>query len=112
LLGDFQDDYGSSYRISAVEWLHMPNARYRVVDWFPSRRYLIAQNDEHNKNAPGKWTRIDWVTLDGMAPYTWAFCLSAYDAPTREAAEATAIARPETPRTGCNGFPFSRMRRP
>ena len=73
---------------------------------------LIAQNDSANAYAPGLWTRIDWVRLDGMAPYTWAFCLTAYDAPTRAAAEATPPADRATPRTGCNGYPFSRMRRP
>jgi hypothetical protein len=37
--------------------------------------------------------------------------LSAYQAPTADSAEATRIARPDTPRTGCNGYPFSRMQR-
>lgn len=78
----------------------------------PARRYLIAWNDSSNATAPGLWTRIDWIPLSGMPPYAWAFCLSAYEAPSRAAAEATAIARPDTPRTGCNGYPFSRMRRP
>jgi hypothetical protein len=82
------------------------------VAWNSARQYLIAQNDSANASAPGLWTRIDWVTLADMAPYNWAFCLSAYEAPTRAAAEAVTIANRETPRTGCNGYPFSRMRRP
>ncbi|CAN5907988.1 hypothetical protein BH11GEM2_BH11GEM2_35000 [soil metagenome] len=56
------------------------------------------------------WSRIDWIRLE-MAPYEWAFCLSAYAAPTQEAALATTTARRDAPRTGCNGHPFSRMRR-
>lgn len=111
LLGAFEDDYGSSFQISDTEWVHLPNARHRIVSWVPEKQYLIAQNDKVNKSAPGLWTRIDWILLPGMAPYTWAFCLSAYEAPTREAAEATTIARQDAPRNGCNGFPFSRMRR-
>jgi SSS family solute:Na+ symporter len=111
LLGEFQDDYGSAFRISATEWVHLPRSRYHIVIWDTAGQYLIARNDEANSSAPGLWTRIDWVALPGMAPYTWAFCMSAYEAPSREAAEATSIARRETPKTGCNGFPFSRMRR-
>ena len=37
--------------------------------------------------------------------------LTAYEAPTADSAEATRTARPETPRTGCNGYPYSRMKR-
>jgi len=111
LLGEFQDDYGSRFRISPTEWVHLPRSRYHIVLWDPAGQYLIARNDDANSSAGGLWTRIDWVAIPGMAPYTWAFCMSAYEAPTRQAAEATNIARRETPRTGCNGFPFSRMRR-
>ena len=82
-----------------------------MVRWDAAGQYLIARNDSTNSHAPGKWTRIDWVELPGMAPYTWAFCLTAYDAPTQAAAEATPPAVRETPRTGCGGYPFSRMRR-
>lgn len=111
LLGNFVDDYGIRYAISASLWHQLPRAQYRVVAWHPAQQYLIAQNDSGNPSDGRRWTRIDWLQLTGMAPYSWAFCLSAYDAPTREAAEAVTIARRETPRTGCNGFPFSRMRR-
>lgn len=52
----------------------------------------------------------DWARLDGMAPYEWAFCFSAYNAPTAAAAESVSIARPEAPKTGCNGYPYTRMR--
>lgn len=74
-------------------------------------QYLIARNDEGNPGDVGRWTRIDWAPLSGMAPYTWAFCLSAYDAATAGAAEATQTARRDNLRTGCGGFPFSRMKR-
>jgi hypothetical protein len=110
-IGEFQDDYGSRHTVTATEWLHHPRSRYHIVRWSPDQHFLIAQNDTANRGAPGKWTRIDWVRLEGMAPYEWAFCLSAYEAPSAAAAEATTIAKPETPRTGCNGFPFTRMKR-
>lgn len=111
LLGDFVDDYGNRFAISASTWTQLPHGRLRVVKWNEAGQYLVAQNDPSNRSAPGLWTRIDWVMLTDMAPFAWAFCLSAYEAPTAAAAESTTVARRETPRTGCNGYPFSRMRR-
>ncbi len=111
LVGTFEDDYGSRYTISPALWTQLPRSRYHVQAWHSARGYLIARNDAANPSEPGRWTRIDWVLLPGMAPYAWAFCLSAYDAPSAAAAESTRVAHPETPRTGCNGYPFSRMRR-
>ncbi|MEM0962684.1 MAG: hypothetical protein AAGK21_09135 [Bacteroidota bacterium] len=113
VLGAFEDDYGSLYEVTPQVWSHRGYARYHIVRWRPGGDggYLVARNDPANPADGGRWTRIDWVRLDGMAPYEWAFCLSVYDAPTAESAESASVARPETPRTGCNGFPFSRMRR-
>ncbi len=111
VLGEFVDDYGSRYTISADEWFHHPAIRYRVVTWNLDRQYAIAQNAPSNPRSANLWTRIDWMPLAGMPPYEWAFCLSAHEAATAGEAEATEIARREQPMTGCNGFPFSRMRR-
>lgn len=112
LLGEFRDDYGEAYVISPTLWTQLPRTRYRIVSWNPAEQYLIAQNDSGNTSAPRRWTRIDWLTLPGVPSFTWAFCLSAYKAPTRAAAESTTVANRSTPKTGCNGYPFSRMRRP
>ena len=111
LLGDFVDDYGIGHRISADEWLQRPDTRYHVVAWHADAQYLIARNDAGNRSDAGRWTRIDWIALPGMPPWEWAFCLSAWDAPTQAEAERRDIARRDTPKTGCNGYPFSRMRR-
>lgn len=117
LLGEFIDDYGDRFTITATEWAqhsdssYQVSARYHVARWNAAGQYLIAQNDSANPSARGRWTRIDWLPLPGMAPYTWGFCLSAYDAPDEAAAEATSVARRDIPKTGCNGYPFSRMRR-
>ncbi len=110
LIGEFADDYGSAYTISGTEWRHGARARYHITKWVADQQYLIAHNNASNPSDAGLWTRIDWVRLD-MPPYTWAFCMSAYKAPTAAAAESTLVARRDTPRTGCNGFPFSRMKR-
>ena len=111
ILGDFQDDYDNHFRISATEWVQLPHGRFHVVSWDPRAQYFIARNDSANASAPGRWSRIDWMWLPGMAPYAWGFCLAAYDKVSRAEAERTTIARRETPKIGCNGFPFSRMRR-
>lgn len=111
VLGNFEDDYGSRHTVTSTEWFHRPRARYHIVRWIPAKEYLIARNDPANPSDGGLWTRIDWLRLSGMPPYTWGFCMSAYNAASAEAAESTLVARRETPRTGCNGFPFSRMRR-
>ncbi len=110
LLGEFRDDYDIEYLISAQDWHQHPGSRYRVVAWHAAEKYLIAQNDAANPVDPGLWTRIDWILLPDMAPYDWAFCLSAYKAASREEAESSETANRDSPRTGCNGFPFSRMR--
>src|ERR1700704_1108670 len=94
LLGEFIDDYGDRFMVSATEWVQHPDsgykntARYHVVRWNAAAQYLVAENDSAHPTARDRWTRIDWLPLAGMAPYTWGFCLSAYDAPTEAAAEA------------------------
>jgi hypothetical protein len=111
LLGEFRDDYGNSFRITDSVFTHLPGIRYRIVEWNVAERYLIAQNDAGNPSDGGLWTRIDWMSFTGMAPYTWGFCLTAYQETSAAAARETPAANRETPRTGCNGFPFSRMER-
>lgn len=111
LLGTFRDDYGSAYRVSESLFEHLPRAKYHIVEWHVAERYLIARNGADNVQDAGLWTRIDWMELTGMAPYTWGFCLTAFKAPTVDAARTTPAADRRTPRTGCGGFPFSRMQR-
>lgn len=109
-LGRFVDDYGEHYEISASVWTQLPHGRYLVQKVDPAHHFLIARNDSANRYDPGKWTRIDFVPLREMKPWSWAFCLSAYDAPSAAAAEGTTIARVDSLRSGCNGHPFTRLR--
>lgn len=109
ILGDYQDDYGITYTISDTLWLQHPSAKYHILEWAPEDKYFIAQNDTSNPSGGGLFTRIDWIELDGMSPYTWAFCMSAYNAESAEVAASVNIADRTVPKTGCNGFPFSRM---
>ncbi len=111
LLGRFVDDYGIEYSITADLWTQLPTSRYHVNAWNETEQFLIAQNDSSNPGDELLFTRIDWIKLDDMPPYGWAFCLTTYAAQTaEEAREATAPDR-ANPRTGCGGHPFSRMKR-
>lgn len=111
LVGEFRDDYGNQFHVSDSLFVQLPRLRYHVVEWNLEERYLLARNAEDNPSDRGLWTRIDWMAFTDMAPYTWGFCLTAYRAATAAAARATPPPDRTMPRTGCNGFPFSRMRR-
>jgi hypothetical protein len=110
ILGRFEDDYGSLFTITRELWTQHPRARYHIVRWRSDAQFIIARNDSSNPSDGGLWTRIDWMALPGLPPYTWAFCMSAYQARSAAAGESTRVARRDTPRSGCNGHPFSRMK--
>lgn len=112
MLGAFEDDYQSPHAITADSWTQDRYATYHVVRWSVEGQFLVARNDAGNREDAGKWTRIDWMRLEGMAPYEWAYCISTWNAATQEEAAASTVARRETPRTGCGGHPFTRMKRP
>ncbi|NNF02848.1 MAG: hypothetical protein HKN17_00170 [Rhodothermales bacterium] len=118
LEGEFEDDYDSTHRIDASTWVHGVHgtspARYHVMHWNADERFAVARNGESNAYAPGMWTRIDWMSLeeiDGISPYTWAYCLTSFEAPTFDAALSAPPADRTAPMTGCGGHPFSRLSR-
>jgi hypothetical protein len=110
VVGSFTDDYNATHTVTATEWRHGSRARYHIVKWNTTGQYLIARNDSANPGDGGLWTRIDWMKLDGMVPWTWGYCMSAFKAPSADSAESTRVANRATARTGCNGFPFTRMK--
>ena len=110
-LGEFIDDYGIRYVVTERLWLQGAEARYEITEWNGERRFLIARNGAENPTEAGLWTRVDWVALESGTDFEWAFCYAVFDAESQEAARAGAASDRDTPRTGCNGFPFSRMRR-
>ena len=110
LLGRFADDYGNNFRIAAALFEQLPRGRFHVVEWNASGRFLIARNDDANPGDAGLWTRIDWMALEGMAPYVWGFCMTAYRAASEAAARSTPAADRSAPRVGCGGYPFPRLK--
>lgn len=110
LLGEFVDDYGARHTIERETWVHGEDARYHILEWDVASRVIIARNDDDNPSDGGLWTRIDWVLLESGS-YQWAYCYAVYQAATARAARLAPDTRRDTPRSGCNGFPLSRMRR-
>lgn len=111
LTGNFMDDYGISYTITDSVWVQHPKTRYHIIKWNYPEEYIIAKNDSENSSAAGLFTRIDYTIFADMEPYQWGFCLSVYDARSESFAETGYKADKKNPRKGCNGFPFSRMKR-
>ncbi|MXV15609.1 hypothetical protein [Hufsiella ginkgonis] len=109
--GSFTDDYGIKYTITDTLWTQLPRTRFHIIRWNTKDQYLVARNDAKNPGEPGLYTRIDYLQFEGMDPWKWGFCLSAYDAANDSIAEATAVADRKNPKKGCNGYPFSRMKR-
>lgn len=109
LLGTWADDYGSRHRVSDTLWQHDGVNRYHIVRWDSAGQFAIARNAADNAEQPNRYTRIDWMPLE-MRPYIWAFCLTIWDAPTADSAARVTTARRDTPRTGCGGFPFTRLK--
>jgi hypothetical protein len=108
--GKFKDDYGIKYEISDTLWTQLPRTKFRIVKWNVKEQYLIARNGDGNPGEGGLYTRIDFMQFSNMDPWKWGYCLTAYDAKTDAIAESMAKADRKHPKTGCNGFPFSRMK--
>ncbi len=111
LSGNFIDDYGIIYTITDSVWIQHPTTKLHILKWDLDKQYLIAVNDKDNPSEAGLYTRIDFMKFTNMEPFTWGFCLTAYDAKNEMTAEATKSADKENPKKGCSGFPFSRMKR-
>ncbi|WP_295770478.1 hypothetical protein [uncultured Mucilaginibacter sp.] len=109
--GSFTDDYGIKYTINDTLWIQHPRTKFHIIKWNYKEQYLIARNDAKNPGEGGLYTRIDLMQFDNMQPWLWGYCLSVFDATSNVAAEAVAIADRKNPRKGCNGYPFSRMKR-
>lgn len=111
LLGNFMDDYGIRYTVTDSLWTQHPSSKYHILKWNVKEQYIIARNDDKNPGDKGLYTRIDYMPFANMEPFLWGFCLSAFNAKTDSLAEATGPADRDNPKKGCNGFPFSRMKR-
>ena len=110
-LGSFVDDYGIKYEIKNDLWIQQPNVKYNIVEWNQEEKYILAKNDKTNPSEKGLYTRIDLTNFENMGDFKWGFCLTKYDATSLKQARDWAAADKVNAKTGCNGFPFSRMKR-
>lgn len=109
--GNFVDDYGIRYTVNDTLFMQLPRTKYHIIKWNVKDQYIVARNDGQNPGEGGLYTRIDYMQFSNMEPWKWGFCLSVYDAKTDQIAETTAKADRQNPMKGCNGYPFSRMKR-
>ena len=111
LIGEFEDDDGVQYQIDQQAFRLLPDDKFHIISVNKADGFLILQNDSLNTYAPSLFTRIDYQKLEDMKPYEWAFCFSSF----KEASIKDATNRVNTQKTdlmtGCNGFPFSRMKK-
>ena len=111
MIGTFEDDYGIQYSIDDAALRLLPDDQFHILTVNRAENYLILQNDSLNIYAPSLFTRIDYQKLDDMKPYEWAFCFSSFEAASVEAAVNSVGTDKSDLMKGCNGYPFSRMKR-
>ena len=111
MIGKFVDDYGIDYDISESTWTMGAEFKLEIIEWNLGEQFLLGQNHADNKHHAGRFTRIDFMPLEqDMRPYEWGFCISAFDAESQSDARNVMIANRDSPKDGCNGHPFSRMK--
>ena len=99
------------YTITNKEWKHGKSIKYHLIQYNKEGNFFIARNDEANPSDQGLYTRIDIVYFSNMHPWRWGYCLTAYKATTMQEAIHAVSADRANPKKGCNGNPFSRMKR-
>ncbi len=109
--GNFSDDYDIAYTINDTLWTQLPNTKYHIIACDTAAKYILLRNDDGNTSEGGLFTRIDFMYFTNMGSFHWGFCLTVYDAATVEEAKTKAVADRQHPKSGCNGYPFSRMKR-
>lgn len=110
-MGEFVDDYGIEYQISDRLFWQKPGSRYHILEWNVKDQYIIAQNDVNNPSDSLLFTKIDYMVFKDMNPYEWGFCYTVYKAFSKEEALQAVGANRNNPINGCNGYPFSRLKR-
>ncbi|MFT3912319.1 MAG: hypothetical protein QM737_23025 [Ferruginibacter sp.] len=111
ILGNFEDDYGIHYKITDSVWAQGSGIKYHILQWNKKEQCIIARNDNNNPTEAGLYTRIDYMQFENMQPWTWGFCYTVYKAKTDSDARNALAADRNNPRKGCNGYPFSRMKK-
>ncbi len=116
LMGDWADDWGTSYTIDAEAWVQSwdgtPESTYafEINDFSLAGQWLLARNASDNPTGADLWSRFDWTWFEvEEGPELW-FCQSVYDAASEEAASAAPRADESDPASGgCGVAAWSRL---
>ncbi len=87
------------------------SASYHILSWNEKEQYLMTRNDTANKTDKGLYTRLDYMKFSGMEPFIWGYCFTVYNAIDTMTAFKNETADRSNPKKGCNGYPFSRMKK-
>ena len=104
IFGDFTDDYGINYSISSKTWIQYPDYKLDILKIDSSEMYILGYNPSDST-----YTKIDYMQFENQSPFTWGFCYTTYDKKDQDEAVSENSADRSSPKSGCNGFPFSRM---
>jgi hypothetical protein len=104
VVGVYQDDFGSSHRVSDEVWVS-GDSRFDVVDFSNRERFIVAENDDDNEYNPGLFSRFEW-TYDGDDLF---YCQSVYDAESEADARSADRADADDLANGCIGFGWSQL---
>ena len=117
IVGNYLDDFMGEHAITAETWTQsgpmIQTSVFHIHSYDNETRHAIAHNDPANMFAGDKYSRFDWVNVDG----TLYFCQSAFDAERVVGAGAVTAADDADPATkGCGvsadnaaGFPWSKL---
>lgn len=111
LTGNFIDDYGITYTITDSIFLQAPGIRYNIIRWDTAGQFFIASKAVKQQPDSLVFSRIDYMRFTDMQPWLWGYCFTLYTAKNEAEALTHPAADRQNPKKGCNGFPFSRMKR-
>ncbi len=111
LTGDFVDDYGITYTITDSVFIQAPGIKYNIIRWDTAQQFFIASKTSRKNEDSLLFSRIDYMRFTGTEPWLWGYCFTFYTAKTEAEALNHPAADRNNPKKGCNGFPFSRMKR-
>jgi len=105
LIGDFTDDYDIQYTITDTTWIQWPHFEMNIVEIDTAEMYILGYD-----TGDSTFTRVDYMPFENQGDFKWGFCYSSYEEKNKAEAMIGVSANRQAHKTGCNGFPFSRMK--
>lgn len=105
--GDYEDDFGYTFSLNSYRWTNGSGSFFSISQYDEQLGWIVAQNDSSNSWSPNLWSKFDLTSDTDGEMY---FCQSTYDAMDEQTALDALSAATDNLTTGCNGFPWSKMR--